>query len=251
MIDVRYRERHVIADLAGLSVAEVRQQLREVCGFTDKAVAKLNGKKIKASLEAETLLSDGDELSFTEVRSIASLLMVVALPLALALTSAVFAYGFVNNTAMLTVSFTGSNFASVTGNTSTQPVMKVFGSFKGTIGASDLFNIEPAADFTGDLVATVALANVDKLVKCYRVMMLRIEARDSSDNLVDINLDSYKNDEDYAMLTLTSGSVHLYLLGSDNYTIKLKSGYYVSNIYSSGWSSGSTSPIIYCDIDHR
>lgn len=251
MIDVRYRERHVIADLAGLSVAEVRQQLREVCGFTDKAIAKLNGKKIKASLEAETLLSDGDELSFTEVRSIASLLMVVALPLALALTYVAFAYGFVNNTATLTINSVDSNFASITGNTPTKSVTKVFGSFKGAIGASDLFYIELAADFPGDLVATVSLANVDKLVKCYRVMTLLIEARDSSDNLVDINLDSYKNDKDYTLLTLSNGAVELHLSGSDNYNIKLKSGYYVSHIYSSSWSSGETSPIIYCDISHR
>jgi len=251
MIEIIYRGRHAIADFAGFSVAEVRQNFGEEFCFTDKTKAKLNGYKVKTSLEAETCLSDGDELSFAESKSLGSFIVIIALPLALALTSAVFAYGFVNNTATLTVSLADSNFASVTGNTATQPVMEVFGSFKGTIGASDLFNIEPAADFTGNLVATVTLANVDKLVKCYRVMILRIEARDSSGNIVDINFDSYKNDEDYTLLTLSNGAVKLSLPGPDNYTIKLKSGYYLSHIYSDSWSSGETSPIIHCNIGHR
>ena len=251
MIEIRYRDCHEIADLAGLSVAEARQQLRQEFGIPDKAVAKLNGDKIKTSLEAKTYLSDGDGLSFTEARNLGAFGVAIALPLVLALTCGLFAYGFVNNTATLKVSSATSNFATVTANTSTQPVMKVYGSFKGTIGASDLFYIEPAIGLPGDLVATLSLTNADELVKCYRMMALLIEARNSSDTLVDINLDTYTNDEDYTLLTLSNSAVDLYLHGADNYTIKLKSGYYISHTYSSSWSSGETSPIIYCDVSHR
>jgi len=168
--------------------------------------------------------------------------------LALVLTGVTFAYGFVNRTAAVTIGGVDASFASVIANGSVQPVMEVFGSFKGAIGPGDLFYIEPAASFPGDMVATVSLANADKLIKCYRVMALRIEARDSSGTPVDINADTYKDDRDYALLTLNNGAVDLYLPGADSYTIKLKGGYYVSHICTSGWSSGETSPVIYCDI---
>jgi len=251
MIEIICRGRHVIVDLAGLSVAEVRRQVGPEYGITDKSVAKLNGTRVKTSLEAETCLSDGDKLSFAEVRSTGAIVIAVALPLALALTCAAFVYGFVNNTATFKNSSADANFVRVTANTSSQPAMKVFGSFKGTTGSGDLFNIEPDAGFPGSLVASVSLANVDRLVKCYRMMALLIEARDSSNNLVDINMDTYQNDKDYALLTLSNGAVELHLPGADNYTIKLRSGYYVSHIYSSGWHSGDTTPIFYCDVTQR
>ena len=180
-----------------------------------------------------------------------AIIIVGALSLALVLTGVVFAYGFVNGAAAVTIGAVDASVASVMASDSVRPVMEVFGSYKGTIGAGDLFYIEPAAGFPGDMVARVSLANADKLVKCYRVMALRIEACDSSDNPVDINSDADNNERDYALLTLDNGAVDLYLPGGDNYTIKLKGGYYVSHIYSSSWSSGETSPVIYCDISQR
>lgn len=249
MVEIRYRDYLAKSNLAGLSVAEARQRFRGEFGVPDKAIAKLNGKKVKTSLEAETYLSDGDGLCFTKAMSRGTLITVGAL-LALALCGT-FVYGFANNTATLTVSSATSNFATVTASASAQPVMQVYGSFKGTIGACDLFYIEPATGFPGDLIATLSLTNADRLVKCYRMMALLIEAHDSSDTLVDINLDTYNNNEDYALLTLNNGAVDLNLHGADNYTIKLKSGYYVSHTYSSSWSSGETSPIICCDVSHR
>ncbi len=239
------------ADLGGLSVAEARQQLGGKFGITDKAVAKLNGKKVPASLEARTYLSSDDNLSFAEVSSRRAIMAAGALSLAVLIIGGVFAYGFMNNTSRHAISSAGADFASVTEINSTRPVVKTFGSFKGGIGAGDLFAIEPAVDFPGNLVATVSLTNVDSLVKCYRVMNLLIEARDSSDTTVDINRDSYQNGEDYALLTLNNGTVDLHLAGSDNYTIRLKGGYYVSHVYSHRWSSGETSPVIYCTIGQR
>ena len=251
MIQITYKGYAEPADLGGLSVAEARQQLSGKFGIPNKAVAELNGKRLPASLEARTYLSNDDQLSFTEVSRRRALIVAGAISLALVLICGVFAYGFINGTAKHAVSSAVADFASVTEITSTRPVIKTFGSFKGSMGAGDLFTIVPAADFPGNLVATVSLANVDRLVKCYRVMALLIEARDSADTLVDINLDSYKNGDDYALLTLNSGTVDLCLPGSDNYTIRLKGGYYVSHMYSSSWSSGEASPVIYCNIGQR
>ena len=121
MVEIRFREHYEITDLAGLSVAEARKQFGDEFGIPEKAGAKLNGKKVKEGLEAETCLSDDDKLSFTTTRSRGALIAVGSLLLALALTGGVFAYGFINDTTSLTASVAAANFADVSVNNSYSP----------------------------------------------------------------------------------------------------------------------------------
>ena len=112
MVEIRYGENFEVADLAGLTVGEAREQFRAEFGIPDKARAKLNGQKVKESTEPDTILNDDDKVSFAVSRSKGPFL-VGALLLALALTGGVFAYGFINASTTLTATISDSNFADV------------------------------------------------------------------------------------------------------------------------------------------
>ncbi len=185
--------------------------------------------------------------------------MLGALLLALAITGGVFAYGYVSYSTSITGTAAESDFANLTVNTTApQPDFDgdVYGLFKGTITGGNLFDIDTDnSTYPGDFVATVSIANGDALVKAFRVMALLIEVRNSAGNLVDINGDSANNSADVALLTLSNGSVDLFVTqtGPDFYTVKLQSGFYVSHLWGAGgWGAGySTEPLLYCDIAQK
>jgi len=253
MVEIRYSDYYEVSDLAGQSVAEARECFKSEFGIPDKARAKVNGKKIKGDAEADVMLGADDKLAFAEEKGKA-VFLVGALLLALAVTGSVFAFGYVTQTTTLTISSAGSDFASITENVTTRPSISAYGLFKGSIGAGNLYNIDTTgSNYDGDLVATVAIANGDELVKVYRVMAMFIEVRDSVGSIVDINADSVNDTKDVALLTLNNGAVDLYIDGAvDTFHVNLKSGFYVSQIYHAGnWGAGATSPILYCDIAQR
>ncbi len=252
MVEIRYSDYYEVSDLAGQSVAEARECFKSEFGIPGKARAKVNGKKIRENAEADVMLGDDDKLAFAEERGKA-VFLVGALLLALAVTGSVFAYGYVTMSTTLAISSATSDFASITENITNRPTVKAYGLFKGTIGAGNLYNIDTTgSQYDGDIVATVSIANGDKLVKVYRVMAIFIEVRDSVGSIVDINADSVNDTKDVALLTLSNGSVDLYIDGAvDTFHVNIKSGFYVSQIYSSNWASGATSPILYMDIAQR
>jgi len=258
MVEIRFREHYEITDLAGLSVAEARQQFGNEFGIPEKAGAKLNGKKVKGSLEAETCLSDDDKLSFTTTRSRGALIAVGSLLLALAITGGVFAYGWINATTTMLATAASADFAAVTPD-ATEPVpdWTPYGFFKGTIGTGTLFNVDTSVStYTGDLVATVYLANADELVKCYRVMALKIVVMESDNTTyVDINGDTIQDDNDYSLLTLGNAAVDLFIDqggGSDNYSVRVKSGFYITHIWKAGnWGSSYEDPVLFCEVAQR
>ena len=149
-----------------------------------------------------------------------------------------------------------ADFASVSANTSDPPDWKTFGFFRGTTGGGSLFDIDTTAStYQGDLVATVSIANADKLSKVYRVLAMKITAYDSS-GLIDINADNLTPDvdKDFALLTLRNGAVDIFInqANPDTYYIKLESGYYNSHIWGGGWGTGNPQrPILFCDIGQR
>ncbi len=188
-----------------------------------------------------------------------------ALLLALAITGATFASGFVNQSMTLSgVTSAQGEFASVTPANTNLPSWKVWGLLKGTIGGPattapfNLFNVISTSNYTGDMVLTVSVANGDQLVKVYRVLNLFLDVvSQTSGNPVDINSDNQTTGDDYALLTLSNGSVDFFIsqwAGSDNYTIRLNHGYYVSNAYGANglvWPENYQKPVLYAQVAQK
>ncbi len=256
MIEIRYGDYYEVADMAGQSVSEARKQFKAEFGIPDKTGAKLNGNKVKGGLESKIRLNDDDKLSFTEARG-KGVFLLAALFLSLAVTGGVFAYGLVT----ASVTFSGvsvpagaGEFVDVTVNNTVSIGWTPHGDSKGSTGNGTLWDIDTASSgYTGDMVATVYITNADKLIEVYRVLAMFITVYDSSDNVVDINGDGSANvSTDYALLTLDNGSVDLNIAGAaDVFTVKLDSGFYSTQIYGTGWTSGSEAPKLYIDVAQR
>ncbi len=255
MVEVRYRDCHEVADIAGKSLADVCKGYKTKFGIPDKAIVKLNDRKLKRNQESVISLRDSDKVHFAEAKVSKGALMLGALLVALAITGGTFAYGYASSTGTLTnVLSTGGDFAGITA-ASGQPSWKVWGSSRGTIGSGNLFIVNTSTtNYTGNLGVTVSIANGDQLVKVYRALNLFISAMSSNGSAVDINADNVTDSNDYALLTLDNGSVDLYInqfRGSDNYTVRVKNGYYISNIQGLGWPSGAHQPIMYAQVFQR
>jgi len=265
MVEIRYGEQYEVADLAGQTVSEAREQFRDEFGIPDKARAKLNGSKIKGSTEMDTVLNDDDKVSFAVAKSRAPF-MVGALLLALAATGGVFAFGFINASTTLTgASVSDYNFAEVSDNTTgiANIEWSGHGYYKGTVGAvvgeslpQPIFNIDTASSgYTGDLVVTVTIGNADALAKYYRVLALKLDMATPDGNMMDINESGANNTADWVMLTLDNGSVSMFPGGTANTcTVRVKSGFYITHVkpHGSGWGSGSNpQPDLFCEVAQR
>ena len=259
MVEIRYGDQYEVADLAGLTVSEAREQFKAEFGIPDKARARLNGSKIKESTEIDNVLNDDDKLAFAVAKSRAPFL-VGALLLALACTGGVFAFGWINASTTLGTAAATNDFAAVTTNTTTPVTWNPYGFFKGAITTSangtSIFNVDTASSgYGGDLVLTVSIANGDTLAKCYRVLALKLVMCDSSDNIIDINEDGNANiADDYAMLTLDNGAVSMFPNGSvDLKTVRVKSGYYITHIFkAANWNDAAKyQPLLFCEVAQR
>ena len=241
-------------DIAGQTVEESRGLYKALCNIPDKAVATLNGKKVKASEETSTILCDEDSLTFKIAKRSKSAYLVGALLLGLVITGSVFAYGYSTASTTLSVTAAGADYASVTANTSSTPNWFARGLFKGSTGSGTLFDVDTtSSNYTGDMTVTVTIANIDEIVDVYRHLALSIEVRDSGNNLVDINGDGNADSKDYDLLTLGNAAVDLNMtqVTADSYTIKLLNGYYLTNVWGSGWTSGHEIPTLYCEVAQR
>ena len=254
MVEIRYGDQHEVADLAGQTISEAREQFRTEFGIPDKARAKLNGEKVKGSAELDTVLNDDDKVSFAVNKSRGAIL-VGALLLALACTGGVFAFGWINASTTIEVTAASSDFAAVTENGTDPLSFTPYGFFKGATGNGTLFDINTqTSGYTGDLVVTVSIANGDELAKCYRVLALRVYMADGAGTVLDINEnDSADISEDYALLTLGNGEVNMFPAGSANYSyVHVKNGFYITHIYkAANWGSSYEDPILFCEVAQR
>lgn len=254
MIEIVYNDNRELAGLEGKTVAEVRKEYGDEFDIPGRAQAVLNGVTLKKKLESETRLDEGDELRFIIKSRIRTPMLVTALLLALALTSGVFAYTYITDSTSFLVSSAGADFAAVSANTSSSPSWTTYGFFRGAIGNGTLFDIDTTTSgYTGDLVATVSIANGDVLSKVYRVLVMKIEAYDGGSK-IDINSDNTVDGRDFALLTLRNGAVDLFInqTASGTYNVKLVSGYYVSNIWGLGWGAGDPqNPNLFMNIGQR
>ncbi len=254
MVEIKFMDQYEVADLAGQTVSEARDQFRKEFGIPDRATARLNGTKVKGSAEFDMVLNDDDKLTFAVSRGMGVYLVGAAL-LALALTGGVFAFGFINATTSLNATSVDSNFADVTANYtgSAAVTWNAFGFYKGSIGGPNtIFNISPAVGYTGDLVTTVTIGNADDLVKRYRVLALQLEMVDrDSAAILDINESGGPDVNDWVMLTLDNGSVSLFTDGSANMSLRIKRGFYITHVRPfNGWQ-GSATPELFCEVAQR
>jgi hypothetical protein len=175
--------------------------------------------------------------------------------LALAVTGGVFAFGFINATTSLNATTIESNFADVTANAtgSANVTWNAFGFFKGSIGGPNtIFNIAPAAGYTGDLVTTVTIGNADDLVKRYRVLNLQLEMVDeATQTVMDINESGTVDANDWVMLSLDNGSVSLFTDGSAPMSLRVKRGFYITHVHPFGGWQGSATPELFCEVAQR
>jgi hypothetical protein len=173
MVEIMYGEHYEEAELAGKSVAEARGQYQDEFGIPSKAQAKLNDNWVKTKREAETELSDDDQLCF-EVKQRGKIpILAGALLLALAITGGVFAYGFVTG---LVPPITGVGqpiFANVTLFTP-DSIGNVTAGTWGNITARSLANITRHANYTGDMTFMVYLVEAGDLARSFQHLNLRM-----------------------------------------------------------------------------
>jgi hypothetical protein len=254
MIEIKYKDKYEAADLAGMTIGEVREQFRDILNIPGRAGVKLNGASIKGNAEFDIILNDNDRLAFTAHKGMGAYLVGAAL-LALAVTGSVFASGFINSTTSLNAATIESNFADVTANVtgSAAVTWNAFGFFKGSIpGPSNIFEVTPAAAYTGDLVTTVTIGNADDLIKRYRVLALQLEMVDrNTGTALDINDSGAADANDWVMLTLDNGSVSLFTDGNTNMSIRVKGGFFITHVHpAAGWQ-GSATPDLFCEVAQR
>ena len=250
MVELRYGDYYEIAELAGKSVAEVREQYKPTLNIPDKTKTRLNDRNIKKNQESETWLKDDDTLRFVD-KSRKSPFFILAALVALAATAVPFA--FAQTTASLDLNVVEKDdFVTVSAN-STVPTWKVFGKFKGATGSGALFKVTPSSGFTGDLSCMVMVGNGEELVKCYRVLIMKLSiygSDGSGDCDTSANLTAYSE-----FLTLSKGEVDFTLenLGSaiPPYWVYLDSGFYISHYWGATTMSGDEDPLLYCDVTQK
>ena len=66
MVEIRYGEHYEMANIAGKSVAQAREQYKQEFDIPGKARASLNGKGIRQKHELVTALGDNDSLTFAQ-----------------------------------------------------------------------------------------------------------------------------------------------------------------------------------------
>lgn len=266
MVEIRYGDQYEVTNLAGQTVSEAREHFKSEFGIPDKAKARLNGSKVKPGAELETVLNDDDKLTFAVARN-RGVYLVGALLLALAATGGVFAYGFINaSTTLSGASISDTNFADVGSNSTgiAAVTWSGFGFFKGTLSSSytghstngtPIFNIDTTGGtgYTGDLVVTVSLGNADQLAKVYRVLALKLSMANPDGSVMDINEEGGAvASTDWVMLTLNNGEVSMFPGGTANVsTVRVKSGFYITHVYSAGWAAGSKTPDLFCEVAQR
>jgi len=248
MVEIKYGNQYEVTDLAGQTVSEAREHFKSEFGIPDKASARLNGSKVKPGAELDTVLNDDDRLTFAVSRGKGAYL-VGALLLALACTGGVFAYGWINATTTISATTSDYNFADVTAN-NTVSAWTAHGNYKGDITAGNLFEIEPAPGYTGDLVVSVGLGNAGDLAERYRVLSLQLEMV-YSDNATVLDI-SAGNGAQWVLLNLKNGSVDLFPeVGTANMTVRVKDGFYITHAKGVGAWGGSAAPELFCEVAQR
>lgn len=184
MVKIIYGEYSQEADLAGKTVAEVRELYKPEFSIPDRAKANLNGKQLKKELEPKAKLGDDDKLAFEE-KSRKALVLLGAFLLTLAVTAGLFVYTYTVTSKTITVHLGTADFGNVA-DSGTSFNYDLLGRAKGTIRTGYLFSLTADADYTGDMEVQVYLSNIDELIKDYSFWMMRLQLVHSDNVTVDI-----------------------------------------------------------------
>jgi hypothetical protein len=249
LVELRYGDYHEIADLAGKSIAEVREQYKPLLNIPKKAKIRLNGQAINRKHESDTTLRDNDELRFVE-KSNKVPFFTLAMLLALGATAIPFA--FAATTATLSANVTPKDdFVSVAA-VSPAPNWDVWGKFKGTTGSGDLFEITPGTDFTGDMSCTVIIGNGDQLVEVYRLLVMKISVYEDNGG-GSANTSAQIGTTEY--LTLSKGEIDVTLENLSGkqtpFHVYLDSGFYITHFWGTFSPSGEEDPSLFCDVTQK
>ncbi len=245
MIEVRYGDYREGADIAGRSIAEVREQYKEELDIPDKAKAILNGQPVRKEMELRMELTDGDKLSFEVKRANRTQVLVLAVLLALAVSGGVFAYTWTTATATISIVAPASDFADVTANGS-YSAPTVFGKFTGIWPTGHVFEIVPDPSYTGDLVIKVYIANTGNLIRYYHHLNMLLDYQDSTNTTM-------PDQAEAQLLTLQNAEVQFYWSsgnGTPPYHIEVTGGGFRLHHWKT-LTGGSVSPILYCEITQR
>jgi len=240
MVEIRYGEHYEMADLAGKSVAQAREQYKQEFGIPGKAQASLNGKGIKQKHEPKTALSHDDSLTFAR-KSRKGLFFIGAILLAMAITGGIFAYGA--TTATLSLTLTDQPDFAAMAAAGAPPTWNVWGSYRGKVTAGDLFTLTPATAWTGDMSVLLTLTNAHDLVETYRILVLEIEIWDSNATPVQVGTTEY--------LTMGTGeaSIEFTQTADPPYDVRLTGGFYIT--HRGGWTTGQEDPSIFAQVLQR
>jgi hypothetical protein len=184
MVNVIYGEHSRQIELAGRTVADVREMFESEFDLSDRAQANLNGQWLKRKLEAETELCSEDELYFEE-KSRRPMVLLGAFLLVLAITGGIFAYTQTSTTATIDVTGGTTDYCTITANATARPDYVLLGRHRGTIPEGSLFDVTPDSAYTGDLVLNIFLDNVDTLQNDYSSWTMRLQLTDSANVSVD------------------------------------------------------------------
>lgn len=252
MVEIRCGEHHEAVDLAGKSVAQAREQYKPRFDIADKARASLNGKGIKRKQESEIVLNNNDELSFA--RRSRKPLLVGALLLALAITGGLFAYTYTTASIKLTPGAGYAEFATVEPTSANVTWPSMWMRWKGPVPTGDLFTIDPAASYTGDLVIKVYLTNVDYLVKGYHFLNMRLQLWDGAGGTGN-NMTHWQSGSDvghtWKLLSLENGVATFALktyVATTTYYIYLDGGSFHTHPWRAFIDPSYVSPELYCEV---
>lgn len=171
-------------------------------------------------------------------------LLIIMIAAVLVVSGGAYAFTFTTATTTIGVNAAESDFATVTSGNITAP--DVFGNFTGTWPDGPLFNIEPYASYTGDLVIRVDLVNAGQLIRQYNHLNMALTLVDSGDNVVDeqgqlqvLNLQNAS-----VLFTWSNGT------GTGPYRVELSGGSYRLHPWKS-LAGGSVQPQLFCEVTQR
>ena len=141
------------------------------------------------------------------------------------------------------------------GNSKTKPALITqvyvqvnyeFSTTQGEVPQGDLFDINPAPDYTGDLLVKIYLTNTADLLKAYQYINMKIYVANSIES-------DYT--PDYQILSIETGVLTFNIIGgsAESYKVQLIGGSYrLISDNPDEWGAGWTlTPEFYCEVSQR
>ena len=116
------------------------------------------------------------------------LYLATALLAALAVTGGLFAYAYTIASTSLSATDASADFGSIVASTTnTVPNYSPFGTYRGRIGAGNLFDVTPDTGYQGDIGINVYLDNIDQIGYKYGMFMVKLRLMNSANQSMDVD----------------------------------------------------------------